>query len=254
MGGRCSRARALRALEALPPTSSTLKFPIPVAGSRRQKLVIEKNDRPDAYVRPIACARPPKFGSGRAEQSIHLAIAAWEWPSYFDPRKLKASGSNLAEYRRPDPATIRAPRRAAGLYMICTISKHKAEDKGYADAMRLDWQGRVRRCTGRTLLSSGRQDPHADRRLLPAPASRARPRSSCETPAALEVSSGASWPERAFRLHSSASSRAPAARITPPVSESRIEVHAWQDLRDSYNDYNNRRGERRRAAEGPAAA
>jgi branched-chain amino acid aminotransferase len=85
--------------------------------------------------------------------AIHLAIATWEWPSYFDPaQRLKGIKLDLAEYRRPDPATVPALAKAAGLYMICTISKHRAERKGYADAMMLDWQGRVAECTGANIF------------------------------------------------------------------------------------------------------
>ncbi|HXL28239.1 MAG TPA: aminotransferase class IV, partial [Bradyrhizobium sp.] len=71
----------------------------------------------------------------------------------FDPaEKLKGIRIGLAEYRRPDPRTIPAMAKAAGLYMICTISKHKAERKGYADAMMLDWQGRIAECTGANIF------------------------------------------------------------------------------------------------------
>src|SRR5258707_9909770 len=83
------------------------------------------------------------MGVSAPTNTIHLAIAAWDWPSYFDPaEKLKGIRIGMAEYRRPDPATIPAMAKASGLYMICTISKHKAERAGYADAMMLDWQGR----------------------------------------------------------------------------------------------------------------
>ena len=89
------------------------------------------------------------MGVAAQANKIHLAIAAWEWPSYFDPaQKMKGIRIDMAEYRRPDPATAPSAAKAAGLYMICTISKHKAERKGYADALMLDWQGRVAECTG----------------------------------------------------------------------------------------------------------
>src|SRR5260370_17983096 len=72
------------------------------------------------------------------------AIGTGQWPIYFDPaQRLKGIRLDLADYRRPDPATAPTQAKAAGLYMICTISKHRAERKGYADAMMLDWQGRV---------------------------------------------------------------------------------------------------------------
>jgi branched-chain amino acid aminotransferase len=89
------------------------------------------------------------MGVAAQNNRIHLAIATWEWPSYFDPaQKMKGIRVDLAEYRRPDPATAPSSAKAAGLYMICTISKHRAERKGYADALMLDWQGRVAECTG----------------------------------------------------------------------------------------------------------
>ena len=93
------------------------------------------------------------MGVSAQHNNIHLAIAAWEWPSYFDPaQRLKGLRLDLAEYRRPDPKTIPAKAKASGLYMICTISKHKAERKGYADAMMLDWRGLVAECTGANIF------------------------------------------------------------------------------------------------------
>jgi branched-chain amino acid aminotransferase len=89
------------------------------------------------------------MGVSAQANTIHLAIAVWDWPSYFDPeQRMKGIRLDMARYRRPDPATAPALAKAAGLYMICTISKHEAERKGYADALMLDWQGRVAECTG----------------------------------------------------------------------------------------------------------
>ena len=107
----------------------------------------------DAYVRPIAWRGSEMMGVSAQTNKLHLAIATWQWPSYFDPvQRLKGIRLDLADYRRPDPATAPARAKAAGLYMICTISKHKAERKGYADAMMLDWQGRVAECTGANIF------------------------------------------------------------------------------------------------------
>jgi branched-chain amino acid aminotransferase len=78
-----------------------------------------------------------------------LAIACWEWPSYFPmEERLKGIRLRFAEYRRPDPATAPSKSKAAGLYMICTIEKHRSMDEGYADAMMLDWRGLVAEATG----------------------------------------------------------------------------------------------------------
>ena len=100
-------------------------------------------------MRPIAWRGSEMMGVSAQHNKIHLAIAAWEWPSYFDPaQRMKGIRLDIAEYRRPDPATAPSLAKAAGLYMICTISKHRAERRGYADALMLDWQGRVAECTG----------------------------------------------------------------------------------------------------------
>ena len=133
-----------------------LDFEIPYSVAEidaAKRLVLEKNGQTDAYVRPVAWRGSEMMGVSAQNNTIHLAIATWQWPSYFDPvQRLKGIRLDLADYRRPDPATAPARAKAAGLYMICTISKHKAERKGYADAMMLDWQGRVAECTGANIF------------------------------------------------------------------------------------------------------
>jgi branched-chain amino acid aminotransferase len=114
---------------------------------------VEKNGKPDAYVRPIAWRGSEQLGVSAQNNAIHLAIAAWEWPSYFDPaQRFKGIRLDLAEYRRPDPRTAPCLAKAAGLYVICTISKHRAERRGYADALMLDWEERVAECTGANIF------------------------------------------------------------------------------------------------------
>ena len=111
--------------------------------------VLKRNHLVDAYVRPIAWRGSEMMGVSAQHNKIHLAIAVWDWPSYFDPaQRMKGIRLDIADYRRPDPATAPAMAKAAGLYMICTISKHRAERRGYADALMFDWQGRVAECTG----------------------------------------------------------------------------------------------------------
>jgi branched-chain amino acid aminotransferase len=142
--------------ERLKRSAQSLDFEIPYSVAEidaAKRLVLEKNGQKDAYLRPVAWRGSEMMGVAAQENKIHLAIATWEWPSYFDPaERLKGIRLDLAEYRRPDPKTAPAGSKAAGLYMICTISKHKAERKGYADALMLDWQGRVAECTGANIF------------------------------------------------------------------------------------------------------
>lgn len=111
--------------------------------------LLQKQGFSDAYVRPIAWRGSEMMGVAAQANRINVAIAIWQWPSYFDPeQRLKGIRLDLAEFRRPDPRTAPSKSKAAGLYMICTISKHAAEAKGYADALMLDWRGRVAEATG----------------------------------------------------------------------------------------------------------
>jgi branched-chain amino acid aminotransferase len=103
----------------------------------------------DAYVRPIAWRGSEVMGVSARATKIHVAVAVWEWPSYFDAeQKMKGIRLDIAPWRRPAPDTIPCKSKAAGLYMICTLSKHAAEDKGYADALMYDYRGLVAEATG----------------------------------------------------------------------------------------------------------
>ena len=142
--------------ERLRRSAELLDFEIPFSVGEidaAKRLVLEKNGQTDAYVRPVAWRGSEMMGVSAQHNKIHLAIASWDWPSYFDPaQRLKGIRLDLAEYRRPDPATIPAKAKASGLYMICTISKHRAERKGYADALMFDWRGLVAECTGANIF------------------------------------------------------------------------------------------------------
>ena len=102
---------------------------------------------------PLAWRGSEQMGVAAQHTKINVAIAVWNWGSYFDPAA-REKGLRLAvgEYRRPDPRTAPVESKAAGLYMICTIEKHRAERAGYADALMYDWRGRVAECTGANIF------------------------------------------------------------------------------------------------------
>jgi branched-chain amino acid aminotransferase len=111
--------------------------------------LLQRQGLKDAYVRPVAWRGSEMMGVSAQSTRINVAIAIWEWPSYFDAeQRLKGIRLDMAKWRRPDPATAPCEAKAAGLYMICTMSKHEAERKGYADALMLDYRGQVAEATG----------------------------------------------------------------------------------------------------------
>jgi branched-chain amino acid aminotransferase len=138
--------------ERLRRSASILDFEVPYGVAEidaAKRVVVEKNKQPNAYIRAIAWRGSEQLGVSAMHNTIHLAIATWEWPSYFDPaQRAKGIRLALADYRRPDPRTAPALAKASSLYAICTIEKHRAERQGYADALMLDWQERVAECTG----------------------------------------------------------------------------------------------------------
>ena len=108
-----------------------------------------KNNIIDGYVRPIAWRGAEMMGVSAQNTKINFAVAVWEWPSYFDPdERLKGIRLSLSKWRRPSPETIPCDTKAAGLYMICTLSKHDAEKNGYADSLMLDFEGYIAEATG----------------------------------------------------------------------------------------------------------
>ncbi len=113
------------------------------------RAVVEANGIEDGYVRPLAWRGSEMMGVSAQQTTIHLAIAAWPWPPYFgEEARLRGIRLAFAEYRRPSPETAPVASKAAGLYMICTLSRHKVEAQGYDDALMLDWRGRVAEATG----------------------------------------------------------------------------------------------------------
>jgi len=115
--------------------------------------VLKAMNLKDAYVRPVAWRGSEMMGVSAQQNRIHLAVAVWEWPSYFSP-ELREKGIRIcwSKWKRPSPETAPTNSKAAGLYMICTLSKHEAERNGYADALMLDYRGQVAECTGANIF------------------------------------------------------------------------------------------------------
>ena len=111
--------------------------------------VVAANGIEDGYVRPVAWRGSEMMGVSAQNCTIFLAIASWPWPPYFgDDSRLRGIRLAFAEYRRPSPDTAPTGSKASGLYMICTLTRHKAEAQGYDDALMLDWRGRIAESTG----------------------------------------------------------------------------------------------------------
>jgi branched-chain amino acid aminotransferase len=107
----------------------------------------------EAYVRPVAWRGSEMMAVSAQQTKTHVAVATWSWPSYFDPEtKMKGIRLDISEWKRPAPDTAPTAAKAAGLYMICTMSKHAAEAKGYTDALMLDYRGYVAEATGANIM------------------------------------------------------------------------------------------------------
>jgi branched-chain amino acid aminotransferase len=138
--------------ERLRESCRLLDFDLPISDDEMdaaKQAVITANNIVDGYVRAF-CWRGSEMMAISAQQTkIHVAVAAWEWPSYFDPEtKMKGITLDIAKWRRPSPDSAPVHAKAAGLYMICTLSKHEAERKGFQDALMLDYRGYVAEATG----------------------------------------------------------------------------------------------------------
>ena len=114
--------------------------------------VLAANNLTDAYVRPIAWRGTEMLAVSAQATKIHLAIACWEWPSYFGADRMKGIRLGWAPWKRPAPDTAPTAAKASGLYMIGTLSKHAVEAEGWTDAMMLDWRGRIAESTGANIF------------------------------------------------------------------------------------------------------
>lgn len=111
--------------------------------------LLAKMNIKDGYLRPVAWRGSEMMAVSAQKNTIHVAIAAWEWPSYFSPEaRMKGISLDWAKYKRPSPDTAPCIAKAAGLYMICTLSKHEAEANGYDDALMEDYRGYIAEATG----------------------------------------------------------------------------------------------------------
>ena len=115
--------------------------------------VLAANGLTDAYVRAVAWRGAGEdMGVASAKNPVYLAIAAWEWGAYYGDSKFKGAKLDISKWKRPSPETIPVHAKAAGLYMICTTSKHAAEAKGCADALFMDYRGYVAEATGANIF------------------------------------------------------------------------------------------------------
>jgi branched-chain amino acid aminotransferase len=142
--------------ERLANSASLLGFSLPYSTAEMDaacRAVLAANNHRDAYVRPIAWRGSEQLGVSAQQTKIHVAIASWIWPSYFAP-ELREKGIRLtfSKWRRPAPDTAPTAAKAAGLYMICTLSKHAAEAEGWDDALMLDYRGQLAEATGANLF------------------------------------------------------------------------------------------------------
>lgn len=138
--------------ERLRQSAEILDFEVPYSVAELDAAcneVMKIQNLTEGYMRPIAWRGSEQMGVAAQKNKINVAIAAWEWGSYFDPaERMKGIRLRMADYCRPDPRTAPSKAKAAGLYMICTVEKHRAEKAGYADALMLDWRGYVAEATG----------------------------------------------------------------------------------------------------------
>ena len=142
--------------ERLIHSADRMGFKIPYSADEIDnacKEIIKIQKIENGYVRPIAWRGSEMMAISAQKNKIHFAVAAWEWGSYFDP-KVKEQGISLdiSKWRRPDPKTIPWDTKASGLYMICTLSKHEAEKKGFNDSLMLDYKGDIAEATGANIF------------------------------------------------------------------------------------------------------
>ena len=158
-GERCYNGKIFKSREhseRLLKSGELLDMPIPYTVDQieeAKKAVLEANGLTDAYVRAVAWRGAGEdMGVASAKNPVRMAVAAWTWGAYYGDAKMKGAKLDIAKWKRPSPETIPTAAKAAGLYMICTMSKHAAEAKGCSDALFLDYRGYVAEATGANIF------------------------------------------------------------------------------------------------------
>lgn len=158
-GERCYNGKIFKSVEhsqRLLKSGELLDMTIPWTVDQieeAKRLTLEANGLRDAYVRPLAWRGSGEdMGVAAKRNPVHLAVAVWEWGAYYGDAKFKGAKLDISKWKRPSPETIPHAAKAAGLYMICTMSKHAAEAKGCSDAMMFDYRGYVAEATGANIF------------------------------------------------------------------------------------------------------
>lgn len=158
-GERCYNGKIFKSQEhseRLKNSAKSIDFEIPYSIDEIEVAkndVLAANKLDDAYVRAIAWRGAGEdMGVASAKNPVRLAIAAWEWGAYYGEAKMKGAKLDISKWKRPSPETIPCDAKAAGLYMICTMSKHAAEAKGCSDAMMFDYRGYIAEATGANIF------------------------------------------------------------------------------------------------------
>ncbi|MDC3060794.1 branched-chain amino acid aminotransferase [Candidatus Pelagibacter sp.] len=137
-------------------SAKRMGFEIPYKESdinKASREIVKFQNVQNGYVRPVAWRGSEMMAISAQQTKIHVAIATWEWGSYFDPNlKINGIKLNISKWRRPAPNTIPWDTKASGLYMICTLSKHEAEKDGYTDSLMLDYEGNIAEATGANIF------------------------------------------------------------------------------------------------------
>lgn len=158
-GERCYNGKIFKSTEhseRLLKSGELLDMPIPYTVEQinaAKEAVLAANGLTDAYVRAVAFrGAGEEMGVASLGNPVRLAVACWSWGAYYGDAKMQGAKLDIAKWKRPSPETIPTAAKAAGLYMICTMSKHAAQAKGCSDALFFDYRGYVAEATGANIF------------------------------------------------------------------------------------------------------